>query len=368
MVDVAPMKGIRVDPKNRTVWAQGGVTWGELNRETQLHGLAVTGGVVSSTGIAGLTLGGGLGWLMGKHGLALDNLRAVELVTASGKVLRASQEEEPDLFWALRGGGGNFGVATSLEYQLHPVGPIVVGGPIVHPVERSRDVLTFFRDSTRSLPDEHTLFATLTHAPDGSGAEVAALVTCHCGPPADAEKAMRPLKQFGSPILDAVGPIPYAQLNAMLDGNYPKGALNYWKSNFLTELSDAAIDTMIACFGRCPTPMGQLLLEHIHGAATRVGSGDTAFPHRSEGYNFLVLAQWLKPADTTACIAWARETYQRMQPFFAVGRYVNYLDDDEAGDPVAAAYGSNYRRLQQIKAKYDPKNFFRMNQNIRPLA
>jgi FAD/FMN-containing dehydrogenase len=368
MIDLSPMKGVYVDPKSRTVRAQGGVTWGELNRETQLHDLAVTGGVVSTTGIAGLTLGGGLGWLMGKYGLALDNLRAVELVTAGGKILQASKQEESDLFWAVRGGGGNFGVVTSLEYELHPVGPTVVGGPIVHPINRSRNVFEFFRDSTRALHDEHTLFATLTHAPDGSGTGVAALVTCHCGPLADAERAMRPLKQFGPPVLDAVGPMPYSQLNAMLDANYPKGALNYWKSNFLAELSDSAIDIMISCFARCPTPMGQLLLEHIHGAATRVGVGDTAFPHRKEGYNFLVLAQWMQPVDTSACVAWARETYERMQPFFAAGRYVNYLDDDETGNPVAAAYGPNYRRLQQIKAKYDPKNFFRMNQNIRPLA
>jgi FAD/FMN-containing dehydrogenase len=368
MIDLSLMNSIHVDPKSRTVRVQGGANWGELNRETQLHGLAVTGGVVSTTGIAGLTLGGGLGWLMGKYGLALDNLRAVELVTAAGKVLRASKQEEPDLFWAVRGGGGNFGVATSLEYDLHPVGPTVMGGPIVHPIDRSRAVLEFYRQSTRSLPDEHTLFATLAHAPDGSGTKVAALVTCHCGPSGEAEKAMRPLKEFGGPVLDAVGPILYSQLNSMLDANYPKGALNYWKSNFLTELSDHAIDTMIGCFARCPTPMGQLLLEHIHGAAIRVGAGDTAFPHRKEGYNFLVLAQWMQPADTSVCIAWARETYDRMRPFFAAGRYVNYLDDDEAGDPVAAAYGPNYRRLQQIKAKYDPKNFFRMNQNIQPLA
>jgi FAD/FMN-containing dehydrogenase len=350
------------------VRAQGGATWGEVNRETQLYGLAVTGGVVSSTGIAGLTLGGGLGWLMGKYGLALDNLRAVELVMADGKILRASKHEEPDLFWAVRGGGGNFGIATSLEYALHPVGPTVMGGPIIHPIDRARDVLKFYQVSTRSLADEHTLFATLAHAPDGSGTKVAALVTCHCGPQAEAEKILRPLKEFGPPVLDAVAPMSYSQLNTMLDANYPKGALNYWKSNFLTELSDAAIDTMIGCFGRCPTPMGQLLLEHIHGAATRVGVSETAFPHRKEGYNFLVLAQWLKPADTRPCIAWARETYERMQPFFAVGRYVNYLDDDEVGDPVAAAYGPNYRRLQQIKAQHDSKNFFRMNQNIRPLA
>jgi FAD/FMN-containing dehydrogenase len=368
MVDLSPMKGIGVDPKSRSVRAQGGVTWAELNRETQLHGLAVTGGVVSSTGIAGLTLGGGIGWLMGKHGLALDNLQSVELVTADGKVLRAGKDEEPDLFWALRGGGGNFGVVTSLEYQLHPVGPVVTGGPIVYPIDCARSLLEFYRDKTQSLADEHALFATLTHASDGSGADVAALVTCHCGSPAEAEKAMRPLKQFGSPVLDAVGPMAYCQLNSMLDAGYPRGALNYWKSNFLADLSDAAIGTMIDCFGRCPTPMGQLLIEHIHGAATRVGMSDTAFPHRKEGYNFLVLAQWMQPAETSRCVAWARETYERMQPFFASGRYVNYFDDDEAGDSVIAAYGPNYRRLQRIKANYDPKNFFRMNQNIRPLA
>ena len=368
MVDLSPMKGVRVDPVGKTVWAQGGVTWGELNRETQLHALAVTGGVISTTGIAGLTLGGGLGWLMGKYGLALDNLRAVELVTADGKVLRASRQEEADLFWPLRGGGGNFGIATSLEYDLHTVGPLITGGPIVHPIDRSREVLEFFRTSTRSLADEHMLFASLTHAPDGSGTEVAALVTSHCGPVTDAERAVRPLKQFGTPILDAVAPIPYCELNRMLDANYPKGAFNYWKSNFLTELSDGAISTMIDCFARCPTPMGQFLLEHIHGVAARIDTGDTAFPHRREGYNFLILAQWMQPSDTSRCISWARDTYERMRPFFASGRYVNYLDDDETGDPVAAAYGPNYRRLQRIKAKYDPTNVFRMNQNIRPLA
>jgi FAD/FMN-containing dehydrogenase len=368
VIDLSPMKGIHVDPKGRTVRAQGGVTWGELNRETQLHGLAVTGGVVSSTGIAGLTLGGGLGWLMGKYGLALDNLRSLELVTAEGGVVRASQDEEPDLFWAVRGGGGNFGVATSFEYQLYPVGPMVTAGLIVHPFDGARNLLRFFRDSTASLPNEHTIFGTLTHAPDGSGTKVAAIATCHCGSLEAGEEAMRPLKRFGSPVVDAVGPMPYCQLNGMLDGAFPRGAFNYWKSSFLAGLSDDAIDTMITCFGRCPTAMGQLLLEHVHGATTRVGVGDTAFPHRAEGYNFLVLSQWTNVADNNACIAWARDTYAEMQPFFASGRYVNYLGDDEAGDPVANAYGANYRRLQELKTKYDPKNFFRVNQNIPPLA
>ena len=366
MIDLAPMKGIHIDSNRKTVRAQGGVTWAELNRETQLHGLAVTGGVVSTTGIGGLTLGGGLGWLMSKYALALDNLLCVGLVTAAGEVLQPSPDEHSDLFWALRGGGGNFGVATSFEYQLHPVGPTVTGGVIAHPIEHARDVLKFFRYRTASLPDEHTLFAGLIHAPDGSGAKLAGMVTCHCGSLAAGEEAMRPLKGFGSPVLDALGPMPYCQLNGMLDAAYPKGALNYWKSSFLAQLSDDAIDTMVESFARCPSPMCQLLIEHFHGAATRVGVGDTAFPLRANGYNFLVLCQWAEPEISDRCIAWARQTYTDMAPFFASARYVNYLDDDDVGDPVAAAYGPNYRRLQQLKTKYDPDNFFHMNQNIRP--
>ena len=368
MIDLMPMKGIHVDPDARTARAQGGVTWAELNRETQLHGLAVTGGVVSTTGIAGLTLGGGLGWLMGKYGLALDNLRSVEIVTAEGKVLRTSKDEQPDLFWAVRGGGGNFGVATSFEYGLHSVGPTITGGLIAHPFDRARDVLKFVRDFAAKLPDEFMAFAGLIHAPDGSGTKLAAIVACHCGSLADGETAVRPLKQFGTPLMDAMGPIPYCQLNGMLDGAYPKGALNYWKSSFLAQLSDTGIDTLVDCFARCPTPMGQLLLEHFHGAVTRINVADTAFPHRAGGYNLVVLSEWMEQKDTDRCIAWARETYAAMEPFVGPGRYVNYLGDDETGDPTAAAYGPNYRRLQELKTKYDPSNFFHMNQNIRPLS
>ena len=368
MIDLTPMKGIYVDPKRRRVRAQGGATWADLNRETQLHGLAVTGGVVSTTGIAGLTLGGGLGWLMSKYGLALDNLQSLEVVTADGPVIQTSAAEHPDLFWAVRGGGGNFGVATSFEYRLYPVGPAITGGLVAHPFARAREMLRFYRDFTASLPDEHTVFAGLIHAPDGSGAKLAAMVSCHSGSLAEGEVAMRPLKEFGPPAMDALGSISYSQLNSMLDAAYPKGALNYWKSSFLSQLTDTAIDVMIENFARCPTPMGQLLLEHFHGAATRVGATDTAFPHRSEGYNFLVLGEWMAPADTGRCIAWAKQTYAEMEPFFAAGRYVNYLGDDEAGEPTVAAYGANYRRLQEIKTKYDPTNFFHMNQNIRPLS
>jgi FAD/FMN-containing dehydrogenase len=218
MIDLAPMKGILVDPKARKGRAQGGVLWSEFNRETQVHGLATTGGVVSTTGIAGLTLGGGLGWLMSKHGLALDNLLSAEIVTAEGKVLTASAEENPDLFWGVRGGGGNFGVAASLEYRLHPVGPVITGGLVAHPFDRARDVLRFFRDVTRSLPDDMMAVAGLIHAPDGSGTKLAAMVVAHFGPQAVAEAAVKPIQQFGSPAVSAIGPIPYCQLNSMLDG------------------------------------------------------------------------------------------------------------------------------------------------------
>ena len=368
MLDLSLMKGIHVDPKTRTARAQGGLTWNEFNRETQLHGLATTGGVVSTTGIAGLTLGGGLGWLMGKHALALDNLLSVDLVLADGRILTASEEENPDLFWAVRGGGGNFGVAASFEYRLHQVGPIVTGGLIAYPFSAAWDVLRFYRDVTASLADEFTVFAGLIHAPDGSGMKLVALVVCHCGPLGAGESAAQPIKKFGAPAIDVIGPMPYSQVNAMLDAAYPRGALNYWMSNFLSSLSDEAIRMMIDCFAKCPTPMGQFLLENFHGAVTRVGVTDTAFPHRAPGYNLAVISEWMDPKDNEACTAWARDSYAAMQPFMGSGRYVNYLGDDEPSDPIAAAYGPNYRRLRQLKAKYDPQNFFHMNQNIRPLS
>jgi FAD/FMN-containing dehydrogenase len=368
VIDLSLMKGIHVDPKARTARAQGGLTWKEFNRETQLHGLATTGGVVSTTGIAGLTLGGGLGWLMGKHALALDNLVSVDVVLADGRILTASKEDNADLFWALRGGGGNFGVAASFDYRLHPVGPMVTGGLIAYPFSEAWDVLRFFRDVTASLPDELTVFAGLIHAPDGSGTKLVGLVVCHCGPLGDGAAETQPIKTFGAPAIDVIGPMPYSQVNAMLDAAFPRGALNYWKSSFLSSLSDDAIRTIIDCFAKCPTPMGQLLLEHFHGAVTRVGVTDTAFPHRAPGYNLIVLSEWMHPKDNNLCTAWARDSYNAMQPYMGSGRYVNYLGDDEPGDPVAAAYGPNHRRLQQLKAKYDPENFFHMNQNIRPLS
>jgi FAD/FMN-containing dehydrogenase len=365
LIDLSLMKAIHVDPAARTARVQGGATWGEYNRETQLHGLASTGGIISTTGVGGLTLGGGLGWLMAKYGLACDNLRSAQIVTADGRVLTASKDDNADLFWGIRGGGGNFGIAASLEFALYPVGPTITGGLVAHPFPAARDALRFYRDTTASAPDELTLFAGLIHTPDSAN-KIAGIIACHCGAVADGEAVVRPIKAFGPPMVDHLGPMPYSALNQMLDAAYPKGALNYWKSSFLATLSDAAIETMIECYSRVPSPMTGMVLEHFHGAATRAGVGDTAFPHRHNGYNLVITSEWIDPAETDRNIKWTRETFAAMQPFMAPGRYVNYLDVDEAGDPAADAYGPNHGRLRQLKARYDPANLFHINLNIKP--
>src|SRR5262245_14351263 len=368
MIDLSTMRGVHVDPRMRRAHVQGGATWGDYNRETQLHGLASTGGVVSTTGVGGLTLGGGLGWLMGKYGMAVDSLRAVELVTATGDIVRPSAKEHPDLFWALRGGGGNFGVATWLEFELYPVGPTVVGGLIAHPFGAARDVLRFYREFTASLPDDLTVFAGLLHAPDGSGTKLAAIIAVHAGALDAGATAVAPLKRFGSPVMDVIGPMPYSAANMMFDAGFPKGALNYWKSNFLATLKDEAIDTLIERVAAAPSPMSGLLLEHFHGAATRVSPAETAFPHRSVGYNFLAVGEWDNPANTAPNVAWTREAYAAMRPHFAEGRYVNYLNAEEMdeGSAVESAFGPNWRRLREVKRCYDPDNVFHLNQNIKP--
>ena len=365
MIDLALMKGIHVDPRARVTRAQGGVLWSEFNRETQVHGLATTGGVVGSTGIAGLTLGGGLGWLMPKYGLALDNLRSAEMVMADGSVKRASADENADLFWAIRGGGGNFGIAASLEYVVHPVGPIIAGGLVAHPHANAMDVLKFFREQCASAPDELMLVAGLISAPDGSGAKLVAIVAAHCGALPDGEAALRPFKAFGRPVMDAMGPIPYCAQNALFDAALPKGALNYWKSQFLTDLSDEAVRVLVDRFESCESPMSQIIIEHFHGAASRVPVSATACAMRVSSYNVGIISQWMDPRENDRCIAWCRGTFDALKPFLAETRYVNYLDHDEAGDPAAAAYGVNYTRLRELKAKYDPENFFHANVNIR---
>jgi len=367
MIDLSQMKGIHVDPAARTVRAQGGVLWKELNRETQLHGLAVTGGAISTTGIAGLTLGGGLGWLMTKLGLAADNLLSVELVTADGSVLTVSETEHPDLFWGLRGGGGNFGVATSLEYRLHPVGPMITGGLIAHPIEAAGDVLRFMRDYAAGIPDDLMFVAGVVHAPDGSGVPLAAVGVCHSGTLEQAEADLKPVLEFGSPVLSMIGPMPYEAVCQMLDDAYPRGALNYWKSRFLSELSDGAIDTMASQFATCPSPMTAMIVEHFHGEVCRVPADATAVPHREPGYNLVITGIWTDPATTDANIAWVRETYDAMEPFAVDRRWLNYLPAEEADDAgLRAAFGPGVERLVELKRKYDPDNVFRLNANIRP--
>ena len=363
MIDLKPMKGIHVDAAAKTARAQGGVLWKEFNRETQAYGLATTGGVVGSTGIAGLTLGGGLGWLMPKYGLALDNLIGADLVMADGSITRASAGENPDLFWAIRGGGGNFGIAASLEYRLHPVGPIITGGLVAHPFARAYDVLRLFRDQCAKAPDELMLAAGLLTGPDGG--KLVGVLAAHCGDMKDGEAAVRELKAYGPPVLDAMGPIPYCAQNGLLDAAFPEGALNYWKSQFLTDLTDDAIRAMLTAFDACPSPMSQMVIEHFHGAASRVPVSDTACAMRISGFNVVIISQWAAPNDTPRGTAWCKDAFSALTPYLGQYRYLNYMAADET-DPAAAAYGANYARLREIKAKYDPENFFHVNVNITP--
>jgi FAD/FMN-containing dehydrogenase len=364
MIDLAPMKGIHVDPAARTVRAQGGVIWSELNREAHAHGLAVTGGAISSTGIAGYTLGGGLGWLMAKHGLGADNLIGVELVTADGETLNVDDESHPDLMWALRGGGGNFGVAASLVYRLHPLST-VTGGLIAHPIDAAPEMLRFYRDAVAGGSDDLTVFAGLVHAPDGSGHKLAAMVVFHTGSPDEAERDLAPFKTWGTPLVVEVGPMPYPVMNTLLDAAYPKGALNYWLSSFTTGLSDELIDAMAERFASVPSPMTVILLEHFHGAVTRIAPTDTAVPHRDEGWNLLLPSEWTDPAHTEANIAWTKDTYAALSEHFSGGRWLNYLGDDQ-DDAIRSAYGPNYDRLVEVKRRYDPDNVFHLNHNIVP--
>jgi FAD/FMN-containing dehydrogenase len=365
MISLADMKEITVDPERATATAQGGVTWGEFNDATAGHGLAVTGGTISATGVAGYTLGGGLGWLMAKYGLAADNLQAVELVTAAGEVLHVDAATHPELLWALRGGGGNFGVATSLTFRLHPV-HTVTGGLIAHPLEAAPELLRFYRDAVSNASDDLTAFAGLIHAPDGSGAKLAALVVFHTGDPDTAARELAPLQSFGSPLLVQVGRMPYPVMNTLLDAAYPDGALNYWVSHFTRGLPDALIDTAVERFARVPSPMTAILFEHFHGAVTRIAPTATAVPHREPGWNLLIPSVWTDPADTDANISWTRETLAALRPQLASRRWLNYLGDDQGDEAIRAAYGPNYQRLSEVKRRYDPGNVFHLNHNIAP--
>ncbi len=366
VIDLSLMKGIHVDPRARTARVQGGALWREFFREAQLHGLATTGGVVGSTGVGGLTLGGGLGWLMARHGMALDNVRSIEVVTADGAVKRAAADEHPDLYWAMRGGGGNFGVAASFEFQVHPVGPMITGGLVAHPIATARDVLRFYRELTASLSDDMMLVGGLLTAPDGV-TKIVAIIAGHFGPLDAGATDTRKIKEFGQPIVDVIGPMPYTALNSMLDGDFPRGARNYWKSQFLPELSDAAIDALIECALGCPSPNSAIVLEHFHGAATRVAPTATAYALRSTGYNLVMAGQWKEPADDAKCIAWTRNSHAALESHAGAIRYLNYIGQDETDSALTAAYGPNLSRLREIKKAFDPDNVFHQNVNIKPV-
>jgi FAD/FMN-containing dehydrogenase len=302
---------------------------------------------------------------MGKYGLACDNLEAVELVTAAGEVLQVDAESHPDLLWALRGGGGNFGVVTAFTYRMHPLS-MVTGGLIAHPIDAAPDLLRFYRDAVADASDDLTVFAGLVHAPDGSGHKLAALVVCHAGDPDTAARELAPLTSFGSPLMTQVGPMPYPTMNTLLDAGYPTGSLNYWLSSFTDGLPDALIDAAVERFGSVPSTMTAILFEHFHGAVTRVAPTDTAVPHREAGWNLLIPSVWTDPSATKANISWTRETHAALAPHLSERRWLNYLGDDQAEDAVQAAYGPNYERLREIKRRYDPTNVFHLNHNIAP--
>ena len=361
MIDLSSMKGITVDPDRRVATAQPGLRLGEFIVATERYGLVSPTGTVSDTGLAGLTLGAGYGWLNGKYGLAVDNLVGAEVVTADGSVLHASAEEHPDLFWALRGGSGNFGVVTSFELALHPV-PQVLGGMLIHPFPRAAEVLRFYRDVVSGAPDELTVYAALVTGPDGN--QAVAIVPCWCGSMEEGERVLAPIRDFGPPVADLVRPMPYSTMNTLTDDAIPAGMRHYWKQNLLRELSDGAIDAVIEHVARVPSPRTVVLIDHVHGAARRVEPTATAFPHRDAPHGLVMLSMWDDPADDEQNVEWTRGLAAATRPFSTGGAYVNEAWDEKPG----AAFGVNYDRLVTIKTRYDPTNLFRHNTNIAPSA
>ena len=363
MMDLSGMKSIHVDAAKRTARAEPGLTWGEFDRATQEFGLATTGGICSQTGIAGVTLGGGFGWLMREHGLALDNLKSLEIVTADGQRRKASSAENADLFFAVRGTHSNFGVVTALEYKLHPVGPTVLAGMVLHPFEKAKEVLKFYREYTSAAPEEIGAWAALLTAPDGHA--VVAILACYVGASKDGERVLRPLKEFGPPAMDMIQPMPYVQAQSLIDESFPKGRCNYWKSSLLRRLSDATIETLVEGFRKVASPYSSVLIEQLGGAVSRIREDETAFSHRDSPYDCVIMPMWSDPAESEKHIRWADDLWLGIQPFSSGGVYVNYLGS-EGDERVKTAYGVNYQRLAVLKSKYDPSNLFRFNQNIKP--
>ncbi|ASY63953.1 Small Molecule Metabolism [Sinorhizobium sojae CCBAU 05684] len=373
MIDLSPMKSVRVDATTKRAWVEPGATLADVDKETQAFGLALPVGINSTTGIAGLTLGGGFGWTTRKFGLTCDNLLSADVVTASGELLRASPTEHRDLFWALKGGGGNFGVVTAFEFALHELGPEVLSGLVVHPFDDAGEVLAQYRQALEAAPDELTCWVVLRQAPplpfipqEWHGKEVVVLAMCYCGDIAAGEKATAALRAIGNPIADVVAPHPFLAWEQAFDPLLTPGARNYWKSHDLLELSDAAIDGLIEAIRKLPGPECEVFIGHVGGAAGRIAAEETAFPQRNSHFVMNVHARWREPAMDETCIGWARDVYEAMRPHAAGTVYVNFMPADEV-NRVEAAYGGNYQRLVEVKRRYDPGNLFRMNQNVQPV-
>jgi hypothetical protein len=372
MIDLSAMKGVRVDAKARRATVEPGCTLGDFDAAAQAHGLATPLGINSTTGVAGLTLGGGFGWLSRKYGMTVDNLLSADVVTADGSQVHASARENDDLFWGLRGGGGNFGIVTRFEFQLHPVGPDVLTGLIVFPFEQAKSVLTQFARFTETMPDELTVWVVARKAPPlpflpekVHGKEVVVLAIFYPGDPAKGEKLIEPLRGFGTAHGEYIGVQPYTAWQQAFDPLLTKGARNYWKSHNFSRLSDGAIDTVIEYAGKLPSPQCEIFIAVLGGQAARVAPEAMAYSSRDANYVLNVHGRWESAAEDERCIGWAREFFAKSQPFASGGAYINFLTQDES-DRVAFAYGATYKRLVELKKKYDPTNFFRMNQNIKP--
>ncbi|MDA0822056.1 MAG: FAD-binding oxidoreductase [Proteobacteria bacterium] len=366
MIDLTLMNKVEVNSATRRVTAQGGCTLGAIDSVSHEHGLAVPAGIISETGVGGLALGGGVGWLVRKYGMTCDNIVSAEVVIADGRVLRASASEHADLYWGLRGGGGNFGIVTAFEFQAHPVNT-VIGGMIIHPRAGARDVFRFYRDFTKQAPIELTAYCACLTTPDG--VRVTALMACYCGDPAMSDAALKPMREFGSPIADTMAEIPRIEMQTMFDAGFPYGNRNYWKSSFMDELTDDAIDLLVDHANRMTSPLSAVMIEYYFGGpSSEIGETETAFAHRDAQFDLGIIGQWQDPAEDSEHMNWARTTYDALQPHCNGRIYANLMGGDQMTEEtqLRSAFGVNYDRLVTLKRKYDPTNFFRLNQNIKP--